>query len=122
MTKIEKWRVIYYISSTGGNPVKEFLDSAKPTIKAKAFRILLNITEYGLTSAIPHIKKIADTPLWEIRILGEDSVRIFYVTFSGKTILLLHAFYKKTQKTPPKEISKAIQRVNEYKHEKWNNR
>lgn len=109
---MDKWKVIYYVSSSGNNPVKEFLDANLKT-KVKALRIFSNIEEYGLTSVIPHIKKLTGTPLWEIRILGEDSTRILYITRSGKQILLLHAFVKKTDKTPLKEINVALGRLRE---------
>jgi|SRR3989344_8009371 len=109
---MDKWQVIYYTTTIGDNPVKKFLDT-RPSAKVKAFRIFLNIEEYGLTAAIPHIKKLSGTPLWEIRILGQDSVRILYVTRSEKQILLLHAFDKKTNKTPPKEIKIALDRLAE---------
>lgn len=79
--------------------------------KVKALRIFSNIEEYGLTFVIPHIKKLTGTPLWEIRILGEDSVRILYVTQKEKQILLLHAFIKKTNKTPTKELNIALIRL-----------
>lgn len=108
----EGWKVIYFISASGENPVKRFLD-ARPRVKLKAFRILSNMEEFGLSSVIPHIKKLAGTPLWEIRILGEDSVRILYVTKQGKQILLLHAFIKKTDKTPRKEIDISLARLSE---------
>ncbi|MBI2329886.1 type II toxin-antitoxin system RelE/ParE family toxin [Candidatus Daviesbacteria bacterium] len=107
---IEDWQIDYYISPSGDSPVKNFLDK-RPTAKAKAFRIFQYIKEYGLTAAIPHIKKLTGTQLWEIRILGEDNVRILYVTMQGGRILLLHAFAKKTNKTPPKEIDTALSRI-----------
>lgn len=110
----ESWRVVYYASSSGDIPVRDFLDAAGPTLKAKALRILLHIEEYGLQVAIGHIKKLAGTPLWEIRILGGDSARILFVMQVEKRILLLHAFYKKTQKTPQKEIALALKRCREY--------
>lgn len=106
----KRWSIFYYISPGGANPVKDFLD-ARPTAKVKAFRIFQNIKEYGLTTAIPHIKRLVDTPLWEIRILGEDSVRILYITRQEKKIVLLHAFVKKTDKTPSKEIKIALLRI-----------
>lgn len=106
------WKVVYYISATGENPVKKLLD-AHPKAKLKALRILSNIEEFGLSYAIPHIKKLTGTPLWEIRILGEDSVRVLYVTKQGKQILLLHAFMKKTDKTPRKEIDISLARLSE---------
>ncbi len=106
------WKIIYYISSSGKNPVKEFLDKY-PKAKLKALRILSNIEEYGLSFAIPHIKKLTGTPLWEIRILGEDSVRILYVTKQEMRVILLHAFVKKTDKTPRKEIAISLVRLSE---------
>lgn len=106
------WKIIYYISATGENPVKKFLD-ARPMTKLKALRILSHIEEFGLSYAIPHIKKLTGTPLWEIRILGKDSVRILYVTRRGKQVLLLHAFMKKTDKTPKKEIDISLVRLSE---------
>lgn len=109
---IQPWKVIYYVSPSGNNPVKEFLD-ANLKAKVKALRIFSNIEEYGLNSVIPHIKKLAGTSLWEIRILGDDSARILYVTRSEKKILLLHAFVKKTDKTPLKEINVALKRLRE---------
>ena len=107
-----KWKIIYYISANGENPVKKFLD-AHPKAKLKALRILSHIEEFGLSYAISHIKKLSGTPLWEIRILGEDSVRILYVTKKGKQIILLHAFIKKTNKTPKREISVGLVRLSE---------
>lgn len=106
------WKIFYYISANGDNPVKSFLD-ARPSAKLKALRIFSHIKEFGLTSVIPHIKKLTGTPLWEIRILGQDSIRILYITRAEKQILLLHAFEKKTDKTPPKEIKIAINRLSE---------
>lgn len=105
-----KWQIYYYISSSGRNPVKDFLDE-RSSVKSKAFKVFKYIKEFGLTIAIPHIKKLTGTPLWEIRILGEDSVRILYITRKEKQILLLHAFVKKTNKTPLKEIELALSRI-----------
>ena len=47
-------------------------------------------------------------------IIGQDSIRILYVTQSQKQILLLHAFEKKTDKTPLKEIDTALTRLAEF--------
>jgi len=40
--------------------------------------------------------------------------RIFYVFFTGKRIILLHGFTKKTQKTPRREIELALQYLSRY--------
>lgn len=105
------FKVIYYISPSGRIPVKEFLDTAGTKLKTKALRILMTIEEYGLQAIIPHVKKLTGTSLWEIRILGGDNVRILFVTQLERQILLLHAFIKKTNKTPAKEIAIALKRL-----------
>jgi phage-related protein len=38
---------------------------------------------------------------------GKNRHRIFYFTSVEKNIIFLHAFLKKTAKTPPEEIEKA---------------
>ena len=108
-----KWQVIYYISPSGDNPVKEFLDDHL-SVKLKVFRIFAHIKEFGLQLVIPHIKKLSGIPLWEIRILGRDNARIFYAALQNQQILLLHGFIKKTNKTPKKEIDLSLVRLNEY--------
>ncbi|MBU1327004.1 type II toxin-antitoxin system RelE/ParE family toxin [Patescibacteria group bacterium] len=54
----------------------------------------------------------------ELRILGGDSIRIFYVATSGRAFLLLHGFIKKSRKAPKKEIKVALTRLKEYKLKK----
>ena len=99
----------YFIDKNNENPVRDFLNENK-LIKNKAFNIFSNIEKYGLISVIPHIKKMSGLPFWEIRILGKDKARIIYVSKIKDEILLLHAFKKKSQKTPLKDINIALKR------------
>lgn len=108
-------RVIYYISKTGENPVNKFLDSLQKSQKAKVFRVFQNIEIYGLSSILPHVKKLIGAPLWEIRIVGKDNIRVLYVTIDREDVFVLHAFQKKTQKTERKEILTALKRLSEKK-------
>lgn len=107
-------KIKYYISSRGDNPVKEFIDSLEIKQKIKVFHIFKLIIEYGINSIPHHIKKLSGTPLWEIRILGKDNIRILYIAYRKETILLIHGFIKKTQKTNPKEINIAIKRFRQW--------
>ena len=77
--------VCFYIDHRGRNPVGDFLDKNK-RIKIKATMIIKNINEFGLISAIPHLKKLSGLPLWEIRILGKESARILYVNKDGEKL------------------------------------
>ena len=107
--------VVYYTSVRGENPVSNFLDGLTQQQQTKVLRIVFNIEKYGLSSILPHIKKLSSTPLWEIRILGKDNIRVLYAAIQNDTILLIHGFVKKTQKTPNKEIFIALKRLNDYR-------
>ena len=107
---MNSWEIIYFITASGENPVKEFIESLQLRQKSKIFGIFENIQKYGLDSVIPHIKKLTGTPLWEIRILGQDNIRVIYLVPKSTTVLVLHGFIKKTQKTPERELSQALKR------------
>lgn len=108
-----KTTVQYYLTAKGENPVKDFLESLSKQQKSKIFRIFFTIEQYGLLAILPHTKKLTGTPLWEIRVLGKDNVRIIYVSLIQDSIHVLHGFIKKKQKTPQKEIETALMRYKE---------
>lgn len=110
----DDWKVTYYTSKDGKNPIRGFLDECNKQQQAKLLRIIENIKQYGLQSVIPHLKKLEGYPLWEIRILGKDNIRVIYALLVEKEILLLHGFFKKSQKTPLADINIAIKRQNEW--------
>ena len=61
----------------------------------------------------PHVKHL-DGKLWEMRLTGRDGIaRAIYVTASGRRIIVLHAFVKKTQKTPKSALALATARMKE---------
>jgi len=114
----EEWKVKVYETPNGDQPVEEFIKSLDKKAKLKIGRTLDLLEDFGLEGAYPHVKKLAGTSLWELRILGADSIRILYITVTGKVFLLLHGFKKKSQKTPSKEITIAQRRLNEYQSRK----
>jgi len=109
-----KWSIKAYESPNGDKPVEKFIKSLDEKAQLKISRMLDHLEEFGLKGVYPYAKKLIGTSLWELRILGSDSIRIFYVTITGRIFLLLHGFKKKSQKTPPREISIAQKRLNEY--------
>lgn len=108
-------KIIYYTTSSGENAVRSFMESLQKQDKAKIFRIIQTIEQYGITSILPHVKKLTGSPLWEIRVLGKSNIRIIYVVITEKAVLLLHGFLKKTQRTQAKEIEVASIRFKDYK-------
>lgn len=113
---VPNYQVIYYASSAKQNPVSNFLDSLSAKQQSKIIRVLNYIREYGLESVALHTRKISGSPLWEIRILGSDNIRVIYAIPIRNIVLLLHGFIKKSQKTPHKELNKALERLKEYQN------
>jgi len=114
-TMVSKFLVVYYISPTGDNPVKDFLDSLQAAQKTKVFRVFQVYSRYGLSAIVPHTKKLTRTPLWEIRIRGKDNIRVIYLVRAKESILVLHGFIKKSQKTPKRELVTAMSRYEDWR-------
>ena len=108
------YRVSFYTPVNKVSPIKEFLDSCQLNLRVKILRQLKYVEEYGLNLAIPNVKKLIGSKLWELRILGRDNIRIICVPLKGKEIKVLHIFRKKKQKTPLREINVALRRYKEY--------
>lgn len=98
---------------------EEFFEKQWEKVKAKIIWTLELIQELD---RIPetYLKHIENTDgLFEIRIQqGSDIFRIFCFFDQGQLIILTNGFQKKTQKTPKKEIEKAIKIKQDYENEK----
>lgn len=58
--------------------------------------------------------KHLEGPLWEMRMKGKDGIaRAAYVAASGRRVVVVHVFAKKTQKAPRREIEMALKRAKE---------
>jgi phage-related protein len=83
-------------------------------IQARYRRITMLIEAYGLEKIHePYVKHI-EGKIWEMRMKGKDGIaRALYVAATGKRVVVLRAFIKKTQKTPTYELEKAKERLKE---------
>src|SRR3546814_14086179 len=60
---------------------------------------------------MPHVRHL-EGKLWEMRMTGRDGIaRALYVARTGKLLMVLHVFVKKTQKTSRKNIEIAYERL-----------
>lgn len=107
------YKVSFYTPPGKISPISKFLSSCQPSLRAKVLRKLKYVEGYGLSPVIPDIKRFTGTPLWELRILGKENIRIFCGSLPKNEIKILHIFKKKTQKTRAKEILLALKRYQE---------
>jgi len=97
---------------------ESFFIKQSERVKAKIIWTIELIEELERVPEI-FLKHIESTEgLYEIRIkLGNDIFRIFCFFDHGKLIILANGFQKKTQKTPKKEIERALKIKEEYENE-----
>ncbi len=105
------WKVLFFQTARGDSPVKEFLQEQDKTTYMKLIHAIELLENGGPFLKPPYIKKLQNK-LYELRISGNVAIRIFYTIINGE-YYLLHAFKKKTQKTPSKEIKIALDRMRE---------
>lgn len=89
--------------------IDEFIKSLEELTIAKVLRTIELLEEYGPRLGMPHSKKV-ETNLFELRIRGQQEIRIFY-TFHKSSAILLHGYTKKSQKTPKNELKTAQKRL-----------
>ena len=95
--------------STAKKTVRSFSSEVKKELGA-----LLLTLQSGAILGMPQSRKIPTIhhSAYELRVKDKSGVyRVFYVLFNKNTILIPHAFTKKTQKTPDKEIKTARTRL-----------
>jgi len=101
------------------NYFEEFLKGLPVKAQNKVFKIIEAIETYEQVPS-QYLKYIQGTEgLFEARVkLGSNIWRVFCFFDDGKLVILLNGFTKKTQKTPKKEILKAVTLMKEYYKEK----
>ncbi len=69
--------------------------------------------EFGPNLGMPHTRAMGEG-LFEIRVKGQERIaRVFYCTIVRRRMVMLHAFLKKSQKTPKRELDIATRRQRE---------
>ena len=105
------WKVLFFQTARGDSPVKEFVENQDKITYMKLIHAVELLENGGPYLKPPYIKKLQDK-LYELRISGKAAIRIFYTIINGE-YYLLHAFKKKSQKTPSKELKIALDRMRE---------
>ena len=94
--------------------VESELLSLPKDMQARFLRISELLGNFGPHNVgLPHTRPLG-WKLWEMRLTGRDGIgRAIYTAASGRRLVVLHAFVKKTQRTPPKAIDLALKRLKE---------
>lgn len=115
MSELKKFRTIV----TYKDYFEAFLLKQRQKLREKIVWTFLLMEELQQVPAT-YLKHLEGTEgLYEIRIqLGTDIFRIFCFFDEGKLVVLVNGLQKKSQKTPKKEIAKALKIMEEYYEDK----
>ena len=117
------YEIIFYKDDKGDQETYEYIAGLKDRSETiKDSRIKFNkiieyidlLAEHGMMLGEKYVKHLTGE-LWELRPLRPLRDRILFAFITGNKIIILHHFMKTTQKTPKKEIEKALNNLKKYK-------
>ena len=104
------WTISYYSAA-----LQRDLPGLPATIQARYVHLTARMMVFGPDLGMPHTRAMGEG-LFELRLKGAGGIaRVLYCTLSGRRIVMLHAFVKKSEKTPPRELALARRRMKEIK-------
>lgn len=103
-------RVVYYPDRRGKTPPLDFLLRLGPDDQQKAFAYLSYLEERGERLRRPIAEYLGDK-LYELR---PKHIRILYAFVGRESIVVLHAFQKKTGPVPPGDQRLAQARLTDF--------
>ena len=108
------FEVNYYRLEDGSCPIEKYLENLPIKMKAKVFRTIALLEQFGNQLREPYSKALVDG-IFELRIKqGTDIERVLYFFYAGNQVVLTNGFTKKQMKTPKAEIELAKKRKADY--------
>ena len=104
------WEILYYNEN-----VQELINDWPVGIRAFYARVTERMDIFGPNLGMPFTRSMGKG-LFEIRAKGKEGIgRAFFCTIVDRRIVILHAYIKKSQKTPQKELKIARRRMADVK-------
>lgn len=108
------WNIAYYKTDSGSAPVIDYINIQEPNRICRIRNSLRLLKEFGIGKSQLNARKLRGVRykgLYELRI---DNSRIIYFLYPERKFVLVHAFTKKSKKTPKKELETARKRMIDY--------
>jgi len=107
--------IVYYTNARGESPVEEFVGAMSGKHQRKVAAFLELLAHEGPQLRRPYADHVKGD-LRELRMqFGRNEYRVFHFFVHGERVVLVHAFSKKSQKLPVREIETAEVRMRDFK-------
>ncbi len=106
-------KVSFYETVSGRSPIEDFIEGLPKADQARFADVFDGIEKYGLGCPRVQFRQLRGK-LWEVKFNSPSGgYRIAYVVVESETMVWLHAFKKRTQKTPTGDLEIAEKRMKE---------
>jgi len=102
---------VFFRTEQGNEPVREWLLSLDKAERKAIGDDVLKV-QYCWPIGKPLVENLGNG-LWEVRCRLEDRIARIIFCMDDATMVLLHGFIKKTQKTPKQALDLALKRMNQ---------
>src|SRR6266702_288376 len=103
-----EWEIVY-----SSDDVQQAILEFPPGLQARYIHLTERMLAFGSDLGLPHTRAMGKG-LFELRLKSKEGIgRVFFCNRPGRRILMLHAFVKKSAKTPAKELKLARKWMNE---------
>jgi phage-related protein len=108
------YQIVFYTNARGEPPVEEFVNAMPTKQQRKVGSFLELLAQEGPALRRPYADHVRGD-LRELRLqFGRNEYRIFHFFVRGQRVVLVHAFAKKTQQLPDREIETALERMKDF--------
>lgn len=103
-----EWEIIYY-----NDDLQRAILGFPSGLRVRYIHLTERILEFGPDLGMPHSRALGKG-LFELRVKSKEGIgRVFFCTLANRRVMMLHAFVKKSPKTPPKDLKVARNRMKE---------
>ncbi len=114
MAENSDWVIVFYVEASGRRPVQAFLEGLDARTQAR-FRAAIEQLRMRNVGATEPLVRHLEEKIWELRVESNTNIyRLLYFFYTGRRIVFLHGFRKKTQQTPRREIAVASARSQDF--------
>src|SRR5438445_9391997 len=103
-----EWQIVYY-----SEQLQQAIRDLPANLRARYVHLVERMAAFGPDLGMPHTRAFGKG-LFELRMKAKEGIgRVFFCTLPARRIMMLHAFIKKSGKTPATDLKIARNRLKE---------
>jgi phage-related protein len=114
MSRALEWSIVFYIEDNGRSPIGEFLEGLDQKTQLRFAWSIEQLRVRNVRAREPLVRHL-EGDIWELREESSTNIyRLLYFFSTGRRIVFLHGFQKKTPRTPRRELETAQRRLERF--------